>query len=239
MKFPLIRFGRTNETSRLAWLQRQLAALRPGLRVLDAGAGELRNKVFCAHLEYVSQDFCLYEGKGDGSALQTGRWDTSRIDIVSDITAIPAPDASFDVVLCTEVLEHVSDPLAALREFARLLKPGGRLILTAPFCSLTHFAPYHFVTGLSRYWYEKHLADLQCTVVEVSPNGGWLDFVAQELWRLPWIGKTYSSRILGWIALACSLPLLGVMRAMAVFDRGSSELLTFGWQFVARKAPSQ
>ena len=237
MKLPFIRFGRNNESARLSWLQRQLGGLPSGLRLLEAGAGELRNKAFCRHLDYVSQDFCQYEGKGDGSALQTGRWDTSRIDIVSDITAIPASDASFDVVLCTEVLEHLPDPLAALREFSRLVKPGRRIILTAPFCSLTHFAPHHFATGLSRYWYEKHLTDLKCTVLEISPNGGWLDFIAQELWRLPWIGKTYSSRALGWLALACSLPLLAVTRAMATRDRGSSELLTFGWHVVAQKAP--
>lgn len=229
-------FGRDNDAHRIAWVQKTLKALPPGLRLLDAGAGQLRNQQFCTHLDYVSQDFCQYEGKGDGVALQTGAWDTTRIDLVSDITAIPAPDQSFDVVLCTEVLEHVPDPLAALREFARLLRPGGRMILTAPFCSLTHFAPYHFASGLSRYWYERHLAELGCTVEQIQPNGGWLDYVAQELWRLPWIGKTYASRALGWAALALALPALGVMRAMKAMDRGSSELLTYGWQVVAHKS---
>jgi ubiquinone/menaquinone biosynthesis C-methylase UbiE len=232
----MIAFGRNNESSRLHWLQRYLARLPQGLKVLDAGAGELRNKAYCKHLQYVSQDFCQYEGKGDGVALQTGEWDTTRIDIVSDITAIPVADGSFDVVLCTEVLEHVPDSLSALRELARVVKPQGQMILTAPFCSLTHFAPYHYATGLSRYWYEKHLEALGFTMVEVRPNGGWLDYVAQELWRLPWIGKTYSSRVLGWVALALALPALGVMRLMKRSDRGSTELLTFGWQIVARKA---
>lgn len=232
----LISFGRNNESRRLAWVQHQLATLPARSRLLDAGAGELRNKAYCAHLDYVSQDFCQYEGKGDGVALQTGKWDTARIDIVSDITGIPQPDASFDVVLCTEVLEHVPDPVAALRELSRLVRPGGRIILTTPFCSLTHFAPYHFASGLSRYWYERHLTALGCTVEEIQPNGGWLDFVAQELWRLPWIGKTYASRALGWLALAVALPTLGLMRWMKGMDSGSSELLAFGWHVVARKA---
>jgi SAM-dependent methyltransferase len=228
-------FGRDNDQARISWVSQTLKSVPGGLRLLDAGAGELRNRQFCSHLEYVSQDFCQYEGMGDGVALQTGAWDTTRIDLVSDIASIPEPDNSFDVVLCTEVLEHVPDPLAAIREFSRLIKPGGLIILTVPFCSLTHFAPFHFATGLSRYWYERHLIDLGFAINIMKPNGGWCDFIAQELWRLPWIGKTYSSKLLGWLALLCALPLIGVLRCMKVTDSGSHELLTFGWKVVAIK----
>ena len=231
----VITFGRDNEARRLEWLRTTLAGLPSGLRVLDAGAGELRNRAFCSHLTYVSQDLCQYEGTGDGSALQTGQWDTTRIDIVSDIVSIPVPDGAFDVVLCTEVLEHLPDPLTAVRELVRLLKTDGRLIITAPFCSLTHFAPHHFSTGLSRYWYEAHLRDAGCEVETMAHNGGWPDFIAQELWRLPWIGRTYTGRILGWAALICALPTLVALRVLKAFDRGSPELLTFGWHVVARK----
>ncbi len=231
-----ILFGRNNAADRLIWIAKQLENIQAGSRILDAGAGELRNKRYCSHLQYVSQDFCQYEGRGDGAALQTGQWDTTRIDLVSDITSISAPDASFDAVLCTEVLEHVPDPLAAIRELARLVRPGGSIVLTVPFCSLTHFAPYHFASGLSRYWFEKHLGDLGFVQIDASPNGGWLDYVAQEVWRLPWIGRTYSSKVLGWLALSLALPMLGVMRIMKSRDKGSHELLTFGWQVTARKA---
>src|SRR3990172_6853665 len=139
-----------NEENRQAWLKKTLSDLPQGARILDAGAGELRNRPLCSHLSYVSQDFCQYEGVGDGNRLQTGKWDTSRIDLVCDINAIPEPDAVFDVLLCSEVLEHVPDPTKALDEFTRLLKPGGKLILTAPFTSLVHFAPYHYCSGFSR-----------------------------------------------------------------------------------------
>lgn len=47
---------------RRAWLKRVLGDIPPGKRIFDAGAGELQNKVLCAHLEYVSQDFCQYKG---------------------------------------------------------------------------------------------------------------------------------------------------------------------------------
>ena len=138
-----------NDDKRNRWLAETLAAIPPQLRILDAGAGELRNKKLCAHLNYVSQDFCQYEGKGDAQGLQTGAWDTSKIDLVCDIVNIPEPDASFDVVLCSEVFEHLPDALKALDEFGRLLRPGGKLILTVPFASLVHFAPYHYASRLS------------------------------------------------------------------------------------------
>ncbi len=133
--------GRSNESSRVAWIERTLAKLPAGARILDAGAGERPFRRFCSHLNYVSQDFAGYDGQGDGAGLQTSTWNQEGLDFVCDITAVPQPDASFDAVLCTEVLEHVPDPVAALRELSRLVRVGGHLVLTAPFCSLTHFAP--------------------------------------------------------------------------------------------------
>jgi SAM-dependent methyltransferase len=135
-----------NEPNRQAWLKQTLGTLPNGVRLLDAGAGELRNRKYCGHLDYVSQDFCQYQGTKGGAhdeGLQSRHWDTTRIDLVSDITAIPSPDASFDVVLCSEVLEHVPEPTHALDEFTGLLKPDGVMILTAPFSSNVHMAPYH------------------------------------------------------------------------------------------------
>lgn len=56
----------------------------------------------------------------------------------------PLPDESFDVILCTEVAEHVLDPAALLAEIRRCLKPDGRLILTVPFAARWHFLPHDY-----------------------------------------------------------------------------------------------
>jgi SAM-dependent methyltransferase len=229
-------FGLTNEKNRQKWISSRLASLPKAIRILDAGAGELRNRPLCSHLNYVSQDFCQYQGTGDSVGLQTGKWDTHLIDIVCDITDIPEINASFDAILCSEVFEHIPDPTLAIKEFSRLLKPGGSLILTAPFCSLTHFAPYFFATGFSRYWYEFHLAANGFEIIEAVPNGNWFDFLAQEIWRLPRLGREYSWRFGVWVALILALPLLAMLTLLGrKSDRGSSEILNFGWQVVAKR----
>ena len=222
-----------NDEARSAWLARTIRSLPSGLRILDAGAGELRNKPLCSHLSYVSQDLCQYEGRGDTTGLQTGTWDTRHIDLVCDITDIPEPDQSFDVILCSEVFEHLTDPQLALDELARLLKPGGKLILTAPFSSLVHFAPYHFATGFSRYWYEHHLSVRRLDIVELRANGDWFDLLRQEMLRLPALARKYGTPL--W-PLAYPLALVSLLCMSFLRPKASaSDLACFGWHCVAVK----
>jgi hypothetical protein len=54
-------------------------------------------------------------------------------DVAADLTDLPFPDASFDWILSSHVLEHVPDDGAAIAELARVLRPGGRAILMVPF----------------------------------------------------------------------------------------------------------
>lgn len=226
--------GASNESSRQTWLRHQLEKLPRGGVLLDAGAGELKNKKYCSHLIYISQDICEYEGSGDGAALQTKSWDTSKIDIVSDITDMPIEDGHFDAVLCSEVLEHVPDPVSALAELTRVLRPGGTLIITAPFCSLTHFAPYHYATGFNKYWYEYHLKNFGFDQIQIHPNGNYFEYLAQELRRLGSVSTRYSRRkhLLNMIMI---IPVLWMLKMMSNSDRGSSELLCFGYNVITKK----
>ncbi|MBQ9377902.1 MAG: class I SAM-dependent methyltransferase [Schwartzia sp.] len=229
-----VKFGEDNGSNRDAWVREQLSLIPAGNKLLDAGAGELRYKPYCSHLQYVSQDFCQYDGTGDGKGLQMQTWDTARIDIVSDILHIPEPDETFDAILCTEVLEHIPKPEEAIREFSRLLSSNGILILTAPFCSLTHFAPYHYFTGFNRYWYENVLRD-DFEDITIIPNGNYFSYMAQELYRVDSMGKRYSQKGLGLIGRIAKKVLLHILQSMSLSDTGSSEVLCFGYHVTARK----
>ncbi len=227
--------GLKNEVSRHRWVQSKLEAIPAGAKILDAGAGECQYKVFCSHLEYVSQDFSQYEGVGDGSGLQTKSWDVSQIDIVSDITSIPVGDGEFDAILCTEVFEHIPDPGLAVKEFSRLLKADGIVIITAPFLSFTHFAPYHFATGFNRYYYLYHLAQHGFGDIEITSNGNYFEFLGQELRRLSSMGRQYGGRRSGVMLKAATAVLLFAINRMSKRDSGSDEVVAFGLHVTARK----
>lgn len=230
------RVGSGNESTREFWLQKTLGSIHKGSRILDAGAGTQRYRKYCTHLRYVSQDFGEYDGHGDSAGLHAGKsFDYGKLDIVSDIAAIPEPDASFDAVMCIEVLEHLADPIQAIKEFARLLTPNGWLILTAPSCSLTHLAPYHFSTGFNKYWYMHHLPKNGFEIVEITPNGGWFEYVAQEIYRISYVAGRYSKdkpNLLEYLAMFITQKML---LRFSRRDTGSWELLCFGYQIVARK----
>ncbi len=227
--------GTTNEATRKNWLKKTLGDIPSGLRLLDAGAGELANKKYCTHLDYVSQDFCQYDGTGDTKGLQRGSWDTRKIDIVGDITNIPEDKESFDVILCTEVLEHLPNPIKALEEFQRLLKKDGILILTAPFCSLTHFAPYHYSSGFNCYFYEFHLENLGFKVDEVSRNGNFFEYLGQEIRRVSSMADKYSSQNASYIERFAIKIVLNMLERFSKNDTNSNEVLCFGYHVIARK----
>ena len=139
-----------NLRCRDAWVKQQSGLIPPGSRVLDVGAGSCPYRVLFTHCDYRTHDFEQLK-----SEQLRGHQGYGRVDYVSDICAIPVPDASFDIALCTEVLEHVPDPIRAVREFGRILKPGGTLLLTAPLGSGLHQEPFHFYGGYTPHWYRR------------------------------------------------------------------------------------
>lgn len=230
-----------NLKCREEWLRDKIKAIPSGQKILDAGAGELKYRHFCSHLEYTSQDFGGYNGVGNSEGLQMKKWDNSQLDIVSDIVDIPRDNGSFDAIMCVEVFEHIPEPIKALQEFSRILKPGGKLILTAPFASLTHFAPYFFYTGYSKYWYEKFLTENNFTIKEIVFNGNYFYYMSQELMRLPRIVLDFLeiNIFFKYLIILLLLPwlffLILIFSCLAKIDKKSNEVLSFGLQILAEK----
>jgi 2-polyprenyl-3-methyl-5-hydroxy-6-metoxy-1,4-benzoquinol methylase len=111
--------------------------LRPGMRVLDAGCGGGRHLyeafrtdgVEVAGVDLGWDDLCKASGYLSLMARESrGRWLISR----ADVTKLPFAEGVFDVVVCSEVLEHVEDSRTAVSELVRVLKPGGDLVVTVP-----------------------------------------------------------------------------------------------------------
>ncbi len=234
---PAHTVGKNNLSNREVWLEKTLKKIPKGSRILDAGAGELQYKRLCSHLDYVSQDFGGYNGEGNAAGLQMGTWDNSKLDIVSDIASIPVKDASFDAIMCIEVFEHISNPNEALEEFSRILRPGGKLIITTPFCAMTHFAPYFFYNGYSRYYYEKMLPSFDFEVKEISLNGNYFEYLAQEVRRLDEIAARYAPGVPAPSPFDDILKqrLLCRLEELSKQGSGSSELLVQGVQVVGVK----
>lgn len=226
----------SNENNRIQWVKKQLLNIKKGESVLDVGAGETQYKKYCQHLKYTSQDFNQYNGVGDKVGLQTGVWNTKEIDIVSDILNIPINNSSFDNVLCTEVLEHVPYPDLAVKEISRILKKNGRLILSAPFASQTHFSPYFYSTGFSSYWYTKILVENKFKILKIDSNGNFFDYINQELCRLPVTFKKYSSLgFLSYFFYLIIIPIVMIIWLTSKLTLGSEKQLCFGYHVLATK----
>ena len=168
-----------------------------------------------------------------GSLLDVGGWDGKRYrghfshvtkytvldpepavkpDIVSAAEKIPLPDASYDSILCTEVLMDVYPVEQAVSEIARVLKSGGHFLGTVSFMSPLCDEPHHFwrFTPYSL----KNLFDPHFTDIRIERRGGyrtqksqqWIRFWIErlDLYKHPILGRFFSllSKIRGTIAMS-------------------------------------
>lgn len=178
-----------NAHDRRDWVKLQLAKIPDGGFILDAGCGSQQYRPYCKHLNYRGQDFGQftadekrmigdYESSGLDSTYKYG-----PLDYTGDIWSISEDDNFFDAILCTEVFEHIPYPIDTLREFARLLKPGGILILTAPSSCLRHMDPYFFYSGFSDRWFEKFLSEAGFNLQVLQPVGDYYSWLGVEMAR--------------------------------------------------------
>lgn len=107
-------------------------------------------------------------------------WRESRPDVVGDALRLPFPAETFETVLMIQVLEHLPDPLGAMGEIRRVLKRGGRVILTAPQYWRVHEEPHDYYR-FTRFGLI-HLAQQNgLRVLQVKAQGGAWTLAGQAL----------------------------------------------------------
>lgn len=105
-------------------------------RLLDVGCGNKPYRPFLKNVKsYVGLDYPATKAIQDFQ---------ERPEVLGDARRLPFADASFDAVLCAQMLEHVDRPDRVLQEIGRVLKPGGAGILSVPFVYNVHVGPHDF-----------------------------------------------------------------------------------------------
>lgn len=204
-----------------------LPVLKPGMRLLDAGSGHLPEQVMRAELLKT------------GVSLRTNDFNAGPgVDDVMDVSAMTYSDASFDAVICTQVLEHVQSPPKTVAELTRVLKPGGHLFISAPQSAWLHNLPWHYFNP-TRFGIELLLEQNGLQVEARTAQGGHFSLLATNLHytvtmlqrsKLPALARlplVLGSRFM--FGLALKLFLLWLDR----FDTDRRN--TLGWCFHAQK----
>jgi SAM-dependent methyltransferase len=148
-------------------------------RLLDMGCGHV--PLYDTYRDLVSETVCIDWEKTPHA--------NPYLDQVVDLTeALPFENASFDTILLTDVLEHISEPMNLMCEIARILRPGGKLILGVPFFYWLHEVPHDYYRytefALRRFC---QLSELR--IVELVPYGGLpeilVDLISKSLNFIP------------------------------------------------------
>lgn len=153
-------------------LRRATEALKfaPSDRWIDVGCGLRPYESYFPPGSYIGIDV---EVSGRDTAMKTP-------DCYYDGRVLPFADRSFDGAFSTQVLEHVADPSALLREMHRVVKPGGSLLLSLPFVWQEHEEPYDFFR-FTRFGITEMLTQTGFTVDEIQRDSGTLETLAVML----------------------------------------------------------
>lgn len=172
--------------------------VKVGDRVLDAGAGSSPYQDYFSHSIYESADTC---GK------QT---------YLCQVENLPVRDNSYDVIVNTQVIEHVKSPITMLKEFNRVLKPTGKLFLTAPQGYGIHSDNnyFNFLDGGLRLL----LGEAGFDVMSIKPLGGIFWMIGGHIRLLPWyvyrqyLNENYMPSFKGLLLLPFFIVMLPICR---------------------------
>lgn len=222
-----------NEYKRKDWIKARLSAFPPGKKILDAGCGNQQYRQYCRHLTYYAQD--LGEFSTDEKPSLTGfdfDYKYGPLDYTGNIWEIDETDGFFDIILCSEVFEHIPYPEKTIKEFSRLLVQGGSLVLTVPSNCLRHMDPFYYFSGFSDRYLNLMLKQSGFGNIQIEPVGSYHEWLMVETFR--------SMRNGGIFAWLCLFPGF-VFHYTKQRDPDASAIntLCFGYHVTAKKMNSK
>jgi len=153
-------------------------------KTLDAGAGKLIYKHLIKKYAYSYESVDFKNTHPD-------------LDYVANVERLPFKNNTYNTIFCSQVLEHVPNPEKALREFYRILKKDGILILSVPHLAYLHNEPYDFYR-YTNYGIEHLTKKVGFNTLEIKPCGGLFVFIGYIssrlmgiLFNLPLVGKIF------------------------------------------------
>jgi SAM-dependent methyltransferase len=200
------------------FLAREFSGIKPAERVLTIGAGGEVDELLKQYSQ--QQNFSVTSFDIDQK---------QQPDILGDICSFDFGERSFDVIVLSEVLEHVHSPHLAIQNIHRLLSAEGRLILTVPFILPIHERPHDYFR-YTRYGLEFLLREFK--EVRIRERNSWAEAVNVLSVRLV-VDKNRASQIIGpllVLAAFVKLPFVLLLGKLVQTD-----LMTTGYVVTASK----
>jgi SAM-dependent methyltransferase len=147
---------------------KQAPRLSPTGRVLDLGGNKILKR---GRFDLEQYDFRVCYANLSAA---------KRPDVQADAALLPFKPKVFDAVICAELLEHLPRPPEVLKEAHRVLKPGGTLLISAPFLIPIHGDPDDFGRYTDSYW-RTNLDSLGFRQIVIEFQGGWVSVLADML----------------------------------------------------------
>ncbi len=191
-------------------------------RLVDLGCGTV--PLYGAYADLVTEVMCVDIG---------GTSHARHLDVESDLNEpLPFADRSFDTIILSDVLEHIARPELLWVEMARILAPGGELLMNVPFYYWIHAGPYDFYRytefALRRFVDSAQLELVQLDVIGGAPEA-LADIVAKNFAPVPVLGHPVSVAV-QWFAEAVAGTRLG-----GKISRVTGATFPFGYFLIARK----
>lgn len=158
----------------------------------------------------------------------------SYLDHACDLNQpLPLPTNAFDTLILSDVLEHIAEPQLLWLEMARILKPGGILLLNVPFYYRIHEAPHDYYR-YTEFALKRFADKASLSVLVLKATGGAVevlsDFMAKNVMRVPLIGKVWA------IAIQWFCQIFTKTKIGARFTTKSSVNVPFGYFMIVQKS---